>query len=201
MNRKIGMIGSAINALTVLAFAIFMLMHFDFGSYFVCIFLALSFVMMIAAFEAECRTECKAAGKAALIFSAIYATLIIVVYYTQCTSVRNDNLDESAMRILDYKYLGLMFNLDLLGYGIMALSTFFIGLTINVERKADKVLKWLLLIHGVFFLSCLLMPLTGIFANRDGSTSGGGIIALEIWCLYFLPISILSFLHFMRRDA
>lgn len=201
MNRKIGMIGSAINALTVLAFAIFMLMHFDFGSYFVCIFLALSFVMMVAAFETECRTECKAAGKAALIFSAIYATLIIVVYYTQCTSVRNDNLDESAMRILDYKYLGLMFNLDLLGYGIMALSTFFIGLTINVERKADKVLKWLLLIHGVFFLSCLLMPLTGIFANRDGSTSGGGIIALEIWCLYFLPISILSFLHFMRRDA
>ena len=201
MNRKIGMIGSAINALTVLAFAIFMLMHFDFGSYFVCIFLALSFVMMVAAFETECRTECKAAGKAALVFSAIYATLIIIVYYTQCTSVRNDNLNESARRILDYKYMGLMFNLDLLGYGIMALSTFFIGLTINVERKADKVLKWLLLIHGVFFLSCLLMPLTGIFANRDGSTSGGGIIALEIWCLYFLPISILSFLHFMRRDA
>ena len=201
MNRKIGMIGSAINAFTVLVFAICMLMHFDFGSYFVCIFLALSFVMMIAAFETECRKECKAAGKAALIFSAIYATLIIVVYYTQCTSVRNDNLNESAMRILDYKYLGLMFNLDLLGYGIMALSTFFIGLTINAERKSDKALKWLLLIHGVFFLSCLLMPLTGVFVGSDGSTSSGGVIALEIWCLYFLPISILSFLHFMRRGA
>ncbi len=198
MNKKIGMIGSVINAFTVLAFAICMLIHFDFGSYFVCIFLALSFVMMIAAFETECRTEYKAAGKAALLFSAIYATLIIVVYYTQCTSVRNDNLGESAMKILDYKYLGLMFNLDLLGYGIMALSTFFIGLTINAKTKADKVLKLLLLIHGVFFFSCFLMPITGIFANRDGSTSSGGVIALEIWCLYFLPIGILSFMHFMR---
>ena len=198
MNKKIGMIGSAINAFTVLAFAICMLINFNFGSYFVCIFLALSFVMMVSAFEAECRTECKAAGKAALVFSAIYATLIAIVYYTQCTSVINDNLNDQAKRILSYKYMGLMFNLDLLGYGIMALSTFFIGLTINAETKADKALKALLLIHGVFFLSCFLMPMTGIFAGSNGSTSNGGVIALEIWCLYFLPISILSFLHFKR---
>ena len=198
MNKKIGMIGSAINAFTVLAFAICMLINFTFGSYFVCIILALSFVMMICAFETECRTECKAAGKAALVFSAIYAALIVIVYYTQCTSVINDNLGESAMKILAYKYMGLMFNLDMLGYGIMALSTFFIGLTINAETKADKALKALLLIHGVFFLSCFLMPITGIFANNDGSTSSGGVIALEIWCLYFLPIGILSFLHFRR---
>ena len=198
MNKKIGIIGSAINAFTVLAFAVCMLIDFTFGSYFVCIFLALSFVMMISAFEAECRTECKAAGKAALVFSAIYATLIVIVYFTQCTSVINDNLSGDALRVLSYKYMGLMFNLDLLGYGIMALSTFFIGLTINAETKADRALKVLLLIHGVFFLSCLIMPITGIFANSDGSTSSGGVIALEIWCLYFLPISILSALHFKR---
>ena len=198
MNKKIGMIGSAINVFTVLAFAICMLINFSFGSYFVCIILALSFVIMISAFETECKAECKAAGKAALVFSAIYATLIVIVYYTQCTSVINDNLGESAMKILAYKYMGLMFNLDMLGYGIMALATFFIGLTINAETKADKALKALLLIHGVFFLSCFLMPMTGIFANSDGSTSNGGVIALEIWCLYFLPIGILSFLHFKR---
>ena len=50
MNKKIGMAGSAINAITVLAFAVFMLINFNFGSYFVCIFLSLSFVMMISAF-------------------------------------------------------------------------------------------------------------------------------------------------------
>ena len=198
MNKKIGIIGSAINAFTVLAFAVCMLIDFTFGSYFVCIFLALSFVMMISAFEAECLPENKAAGKAALVFSAIYATLIVIVYFTQCTSVINDNLSGDALRVLSYKYMGLMFNLDLLGYGIMALSTFFIGLTINAETKADKALKALLLIHGVFFLSCLIMPITGIFAGSNSSTSSGGVIALEIWCLYFLPISILSALHFKR---
>ena len=45
MNKKLGMIGSIINAITVLLFAIFMAIDFNFGSYFVCILLSLSFVM------------------------------------------------------------------------------------------------------------------------------------------------------------
>lgn len=197
MNKKLGAIGSIINAITVLLFAIFMLMGFNLGSYFVCILLSLSFVMMIAAFENECKEDKKVAGKIALIFAGIYSALIVIVYFTQCTSVVNDNLSEEALKVLDYSHMGLLFNLDLLGYAIMALSTFFIGLTLNVKNKKDKVLKYLLLIHGVFFLSCLIMPITGIFAGSDGSSSMGGIIALEIWCLYFLPIGILSFLHFV----
>ena len=40
-----GMIGSAVNAITVLGFAAFMLTDFLFGSYFVCIFLSISFIM------------------------------------------------------------------------------------------------------------------------------------------------------------
>jgi len=181
-----------------------MAIDFNFGSYFVCIFLSLSFVMMIAAFENECSQDKKVAGKIALVFAGLYSTLIIIVYFTQCTSVINDNLNLQASKILDYRYLGLMFNLDLLGYAIMALSTFFIGFTINVKNKKDKALKYLLLIHGIFFFSCLIMPMTGIFArghsHSDGSSLSGGVIALEIWCLYFLPIGILSFLHFKDEE-
>lgn len=199
MNKKIGMIGSIINAITVLAFAICMLINFTFGSYFVCIFLSLSFIMMITSFENECNEDNKVAGKIALILAGIYSTLIIIVYFTQCTSVINDKLSGDALKVLDYRHMGLMFNIDLLGYGIMALSTFFIGLTINVKNKKDKILKYLLLIHGIFFFGCLIMPMTGMFANSDGSTSIGGVIALEIWCLYFLPIGILSYLHFKNN--
>lgn len=197
MNKKLGMIGSIINAITVLLFAIFMGVDFNFGSYFVCILLSLSFVMMIAAFENECSEDKKVAGKIALVLSGVYSTLIMIVYFTQCTSVIHDNLNLQAAKILNYSYLGLMFNLDLLGYAIMALSTFFIGFTINVKNKKDKALKYLLLIHGIFFLSCLIMPMTGVFAKSSASSShGGGVIALEIWCLYFLPIGVLSFFHF-----
>lgn len=199
MNRKIGMIGTVINAITVLAFAICMLIDFSFGSYFVCIFLSLSFIIMIASFENECNQDNKVAGKIALILAGIYSVLILIVYFTQCTSIINDKLSADALKVLDYKNMGLMFNIDLLGYGIMALSTFFIGLTINVKNKTDKILKYLLLIHGIFFFGCLIMPMTCMFANSDGSTSIGGVIALEIWCLYFLPIGILSYLHFKNK--
>ena len=199
MNNKIGKIGSIINIITVLAFAICMLIDFSFGSYFVCIFLALSFVLMIATFENECTLENKVAGKVAMIFSAIYATLIVIVYFTQCTTVQNEVLSDTVKQILDYKRFGMLFNIDLLGYGMMALSTFFIGLTIDVKNKKDKALKILLLLHGIFFISCLVMPMLGIFKTSDGTTTSGGVIAMEIWCLYFLPVGILSYLHFKER--
>lgn len=196
LKNRLGKIGSLINAISVILFAICMIIPFDFGSYFVCIFLSIGFIMMIAAFEDECDENTRVAGKIASIFAGVYAVLIMIVYFTQCTTVLNENLSNEAMKILNYKYMGLLFNLDLLGYGIMALSTFFIGLTIDVKSKKDKVLKSLLLIHGIFFISCLIMPMTGMFVNSAGGTSIGGVIALEFWCLYFLPISILSYLHF-----
>ena len=72
MNKKLGLIGSIINAITVLLFAIFMAIDFNFASYFVCILLSLSFVMMIAAFENECTEDKKVAGKIALEIWCLY---------------------------------------------------------------------------------------------------------------------------------
>ena len=57
MNKKIGMIGSIINTITVLLFAIFLLIDFKFGYFFVCILLSLSFIMMIAGLENECTED------------------------------------------------------------------------------------------------------------------------------------------------
>ena len=87
-----------------------------------------------------------------------------------------------------------MFNYDQLGYGLMSLATFFAGLTIMPRTKADKWLKCLLMIHGVFFISCLVMPMLGVF--RADSPAWIGVAVLEFWCLYFCPVSILSFMHF-----
>ena len=201
MNRKIGMIGSLVNAVSVFLFALFLLIDFKFGYFFVCILLALGFVCMIAAFDAECTQNNKVAGRTALILSAIYATFIMMVYYTQCTTVTNETLSEEAKQILEYGHMGLMFNFDILGYGIMALSTFFIGLTVNVRNKKDKVLKIMLMLHGLFFPGCFIMPMTGMFLGSGGSSSGlsGGVIALEIWCLFFLPIGVLSIFHFKEN--
>lgn len=197
MNKTVAKFGSLLVTVSVILFAIFMVTS-KFGSYLVCIFLALGYIMMIAGFHNESDEDRKVAANVGVIFGCVYAVLILLVYYAQITSVRNDDLSEQAVMLLDYSRGGLLFNYNLLGYAMMALSTFFIGLTIKPANKKDKWLKYLMMIHGAFFFSCFIMPITGIFseAMSDGSDNIGGIIALELWCAYFLPISILAVIHF-----
>ena len=104
--------------------------------------------------------------------------------------------------LLDFSRGGLIFSYDLLGYGMMALSTFFTGLGICPKNRKDKWLKSLMMIHGMFFFGCLLLPMTGIFRTAMSGGGGrlGGIIALESWCAYFLPIGILSVFHFKKAS-
>lgn len=199
MNQTIAKTGSVIVSITVLLFAVCMLVSFDFGSYFVCMLLPIGYIMMTAGFCSESDENHKVAANAGMMFAAIYAVLVFLVYFAQTTAVRLDSLNEQAMSILDYSRGGLFFSYDLLGYGMMALSTFFVGLTINAKTKADRWLKYLMIIHGIFFFSCFIMPMTGVFRSMsNGDTSIAGVIALEFWCAYFLPIGILAYRHFER---
>ena len=197
MNIAISKIGAAIVSISVLLFAICMLIPFDFGSYFVCIFLSIGYVIMAVGFWNESENDHKVAATTGIIFAAIYAVLIMLVYFAQTTTVVNDTLNDQADLLLNYSKGSLMFNYDLLGYGNMALSTFFLGLSFVSRTKVDKWLKALLMIHGLFFIGCLIMPMTGVFTSmHSGETSVGGVIALEFWCAYFIPVGVLSFIHF-----
>ena len=197
MNKKIARAGSLIVSITVAVFAVCMLIDFNFGSYFICMILPIGFIMMTTGFYNESESSKKVAAMNGVIFAAVYAVLIVIVYFAQLTTVRLESLTEQAAQILDYSKGGLLFNYDLLGYGFMALSTFFTGLTIEGKSKADKVLKWLMLIHGIFFIVCLIMPITGVLRQTADADAGkGGVIALECWCAYFIPIGVLSYIHF-----
>lgn len=201
MNRTIARIGAIIVTITVLLFAVCMLIPFDFGSYFVCMLLPIGYIMMIAGFCHESDENHRVAANVGMIFASVYAVLVFLVYFAQTTAVRLGSLGEQAMQILNYSKGGLFFSYDLLGYGMMALSTFFVGLTINTKTKAAKWLKYLMMIHGIFFLGCFIMPMTGVFSSMaNGETNIGGIIALEFWCAYFTPIGILSIIHFSRKE-
>ena len=200
MNEKIARAGSLIVSITVAVFAVCMLIDFCFGSYFICIILPIGFIMMTTGFYNESESSKKVAAMNGVIFAAVYAVLIVIVYFAQLTTVRLESLTEQAAQILDYKKGGLTFNYDLLGYGFMALSTFFTGLTIEGKSKADKVLKWLMLIHGIFFIVCLIMPITGVLRQTADADAGkGGVIALECWCAYFIPVGVLSYIHFRDK--
>lgn len=202
MNRQVTRIGSAIVAVTVFLFALCLIVDFPFGYYLVCMFLPIGFIMMTAGFQHESKEERRVAANIGLTLSAVYAVLILLVYFAQNTSVRLETLNDQAARILDYRRGGLLFNYDLLGYGMMALSTFFTGLSMDAETRADKCLKALMMIHGVFFLSCFAMPMTGMFLNMSGSNAGnGGTWALLAWCAYFFPIGVLAFRHFGKARS
>ncbi len=199
MNRTVSKIGAAVVTVTVFLFAVFIIADFTFGSYFVCMLLPIGYIMMAAGFQHESDEKTRVSANIGLILAPVYAVLILLVYDAQTTTVRLEELNEQAVRILNYAKGGLMFNYDLLGYGMMALSTFFIGLSIRAENKPDLWLKRLMLIHGVFFFSCFLMPMTGMFTGMaNGEKGNGGDIALLFWCVYFLPIGVLAWKHFSK---
>lgn len=197
MNRKIGIVTSGINLLAILGFAVFMLLDFDFGSYFCSMFIAFSFVAMMCCFLYFASSERKAAGYIAVAFASVYAAIIVLVYFAQLTTVRISSLTEQARELLDFQQMGLFFCFDLLGYAIMALATFFAGLTICPKNRTDKWLRILLLVHGIFFISCLILPMIGVF--QADTPAWIGVAVLEVWCVYFSLVAVLSFLHFQEK--
>ena len=200
INKLIPKVGSAITTVTVFLFAVFRIINNDMGSYFVCLILPIGFIMMTAGLHYECENDRKVAANMGMILAGVYSVFIMLVYFSQLTTVKNDQLNEQAAKLLNFSEFGLIFYYDLLGYGMMALSTFFTGLSMKPESKTDKWLKALMMIHGVFYLSCTFMPMTGVFSNisSDGDSRGGSF-ALVAWCVYFLPVGILSFLHFSSK--
>lgn len=197
MNRIIPKTGSGIVTASVFLFAVCLIANFPFGSYFICMFLPIGYIMMAAGLHHESLESRRVAANTGMAFAAVYAVLIFLVYFAQLTSVRLGELSEQAQNILDFQRGGLIFNYDLLGYGMMALSTFFMGLSIQADSRADKWLKTLMMIHGVFFFSCFIMPITGVFSGMsDGKANPGGAAALVAWCAYFLPIGVLAWRHF-----
>ena len=200
LNRMISKAGSAIVMVTVFLFALFLIINYPAGYYFVCLILPLGFIMMTAGLHNECENDRKVAANVGMVLAAVYCVLVMVVYFTQLTTVSNEYLNEQAANLLNFGRFGLIFNYDLLGYGIMALSTFFTGLSMKAKNKADKWLKALMMIHGVFYFSCTFMPMTGMFSRMSSDGDGlGGRLALVAWCVYFLPVGLLSFLHFRKR--
>ncbi len=200
LNKGVSKVGSAIVTVTVFLFALFLIINIPMGYYFVCLILPIGFIMMTAGLQNECESDRKVAANIGLLLAAVYSTFIMLVYFTQLTTVNNEQLNEQATNLLEFGKFGLIFNFDLLGYGVMALSTFFTGLSMKPKNKKDKWLKALMMIHGVFYFSCTFMPITGMFAKMSSNGDGiGGRLALVAWCVYFLPIGILSFLHFGSR--
>lgn len=198
MNDKMGMISSGITLVSVILFALFMLIGMSSAAYAICILLACGYVVMAASFSTYAGKEVEAAKLAGMAFAAIYAVFVILVYYAQITTLRQSDLSDELAHLIDYQKFGLFFNYNLLGYGMLSVSTFFVGLTIDPHHKAERLLRILLLLHGIFTI-VIVIPVLGLFEVGMAGGEVIGIGVLVLWCVYFAPVCYLSFRYFKRR--
>lgn len=202
MNTLTGKIGSAITGAAVLAFAVSMLVTDGvFASCLSSIFIAIGFIPFMCSLAAvNKKDDNKALGYTGIAFSAIYAVIIFLVYYAECTTIRLDpSLSSESLSIISYGYTGsLFFNYDLLGYAFMALSTFIMGFLVEPAGRPDRIFRWMLWIHGIFFVSCLFVPMFPIFTAGTGDFAG--TVLLVIWCAYFFPICVLGHRYFKAKE-
>lgn len=88
MNRTIPKIGAVVITIMVFLFAVCMIIDFSFGSYLVCMFLPLGYIMMAVGFQYESCEDRRVPANIGVAIAIIYAVLILLVYFAQTTSVR-----------------------------------------------------------------------------------------------------------------
>ena len=156
-------------------------------SYGICMILSWSFLVLACAMAAISRVSLRAAALAGVGFAVLYCGFVTTVYFVQLTTVLHQSASADTLKLLSYSQLGsLMFNLELLGYGLMAVSTIFIGLSVGVRAKPDWWLKLLLIGHGVFAPFCVAAPILNVFGTVSKSSGEGfAIIALTLAFFHF----------------
>ncbi len=198
MNRTVGLWSSVTVTGSVVLFALLMALRLDYGAYADSMVLSWAYLVMACGFGAEARGDCRSLSLAGVAFGVLYAGFATTVYFIQLTTVAQQNASADILNVITYQRLGsLMFNINLLAYAMMSISTFFIGLTIVGGTSAARWLKGLLLAHGVFAPVCVALPLLNVFgAMAKGSGDDIGLIVLFAWCIYFTPIGVLAIWHF-----
>lgn len=203
-SHQLGRLGAFTAGTATLLFAIFMLIPLKPLSVSlssgISMFISFGYLLMTCGLAALADHERKGCALASVAFASSYTAMICLVYFTQLTTVQLQAASSELLDALTYRPGSWMFNVDMLGYAMLSLSTVFAGLAITAKTKGEAWLRRLLLIHGVFTISCLLLPILGIFSQEAGAANSDvfGIIVLEFWCVYFLPVTVL-FAGYMKR--
>jgi len=156
---------------------------------------------------AVARDAVRAAALAGVGFAVRYAWFVTAVCIIRLTTVLHASAAPGVLaRLSDSTLGGLAFNLELLGYGLMAMSTVFVGLAVTVKGRSDRWLRGLLIGHGLFAPFCIVAPITGLFSSLPAASGNlFAIMALTLWCACFAPTMGLASLHFcgppMRAPA
>jgi len=70
LNKTIAKAGSGIVTVTVFLFALFLIINYPMGYFFVCLILPLGFIMMMAGLHNECENDRKVAANIGMVLAA-----------------------------------------------------------------------------------------------------------------------------------
>jgi hypothetical protein len=198
MRTRIGFFSALTVTAATILFAIGMLTGSNALNYMVSMILSWGYVLLACSFAVEATAKRQSLALGGIAFACVYCVLVCIVYFTQLTTVASGAVSGDLLKMLTYQPGSLAFNVDMLGYAMMALSTFFVGLTIKPENQYDRILKYLLMIHGAFVPFCIILPIANVFGSN---TQGGAQVAtviLVLWCCYFAVAGVLAMLHYRK---
>jgi len=119
--------------------------------------LTLSFVVLMISIHHYAFEEKKIWSHIALVFAIMYATLNASVYYLQMTmvvpSILNGQAD--AVAFFELKFGTFIYGIDVLGYGLMSLSTLFAA-PVFTGGRLERGIRWSLVANGLLTPALLL---------------------------------------------
>ena len=168
----------------------------------VCIFLAASVIVMMAAAYLRSQNGNRIFGLLALCAALVYGPFVMAVYFTQTAVVELNplSLPTEVLKLVTFAPGSQAFALDMLGYAFLCLSTLAVAFTLQDRR--DTALRVLCVIHGALVLPTIAAPiLSGLFRSTGDQGNDIGTWVLLFWCALFTPIALLFARLFQREQS
>ena len=195
MYKKLGMYSSFITFISVLAYAIILLFISIFnlenilntGIYFISFFIGFGTILMFYSYFSFMKDEDKICGLIALIISIVYSILFILLHFRLYFKIHINDI-----------YFELFIKMKIFGYVLLSVSTMFIGFTLKMNNKKEKLMKLLMYLHFIFGL-CFFIILFEMLLNLGFIINIDYRLIIKFWCIYFSLICFLSFIYFKNK--
>ncbi len=146
--------------------------------------------------------EKKILSHLSVISSVIYCIFVWIVYFLCLTVFRDDRtvLTGELLKVFKFTPGSALFAIDMLGYSMLSLATFFSSFIFNNTNRIEKWIKILFLFNGLFFISSIIFPFLYYPENFNAheKVDLGGSIGYIVWSVLFIIISILLVIFYKR---
>ena len=196
--KYLGMSSALLAALLTSLFGIFIVLNNPMVYFITCLFLAMSVVVMAISLKSFVNIRKKVLAECAVLFGAMYAILVSMVYYTQIAIVLKGTLSTDLLMIVSDIPGSVFFYIDMFGYCFLCLATLFIAFAI----EGHKTLRGFLFAHSAIFIPTFLLPFMPIAFSTVEPAAGqvSGPLILVLWCAIFVPVCLLLARYFGKQQ-